>query len=311
MTQELAALIAAHGGPFTRRDALSCGYTAKAIRRILDSGRWTALGRGVYVESRLLEACAGDSSWRHAIDIAAAAVSLHTDAVGSHHSAARVHRMEMLRTPEGVSLTRPRGPGPTRPMSGEVRVRCARLPAGHVSERYGVGVTSPARTVVDLARTFPFRDGVVLADSALRATGISRADLVKIIDESSCAPGIRTAREVVAFADALAESVLESVSRVVFAEHGLPPPQRQVVLGEGERIGRVDFYWAEYGVVGEADGMIKYADQQALQAEKERQERLENAGFIVVRFTWDDVVRHPERTVTRIRRAFVRATRRG
>lgn len=75
-------------------------------------------------------------------------------------------------------------------------------------------------------------------------------------------------------------------------------------------IGRVDFFWAEYRVIGEADGRVKYVDEsspEALWAEKLRQERLENAGFIVVRWTWSEHFNDPFRVVARIRAAFARA----
>ena len=63
--------------------------------------------------------------------------------------------------------------------------------------------------------------------------------------------------------------------------------------------------------MGEADGARKYDGRapDALLAEKRRQERLEELGFIVVRWGWDDAVRRPEATADRIRRAIARADR--
>ena len=63
------------------------------------------------------------------------------------------------------------------------------------------------------------------------------------------------------FADALAESPLESIARVVFRDCGLPVPSLQAWLGgTTEPVGRVDFYWKKYRTVAEVDGAIKYAD---------------------------------------------------
>jgi very-short-patch-repair endonuclease len=63
-------------------------------------------------------------------------------------------------------------------------------------------------------------------------------------------------------------------------------PEPQVWLGdEAGTIGRVDFLWREPCVVGEADGRVKYRDNELWQ-EKLRQERLEDAGFTVLRWTW-------------------------
>jgi very-short-patch-repair endonuclease len=124
---------------------------------------------------------------------------------------------------------------------------------------------------------------------------------------------VRRAREVVSFADGRAESPLESISRVAFREMGLPVPELQVPLGVPP-VGIVDFYWEDYGVVGEADGLLKYADEapDSLRAEKLRQEALEDLGFIVVRWTWEQIWRQPDWVEMRLRKAFRKgAERRG
>lgn len=120
-------------------------------------------------------------------------------------------------------------------------------------------------------------------------------------------PGIRRASRAVSFADPRAESVLESLARLLFERYGVPAPQTQVLLGDWAPIGRVDFYWPEYGVVCEADGMVKYDKPETLRAEKSRHDALLEAGFEVVRVRWDDVVHRPEVTIRRIRAAFERA----
>jgi hypothetical protein len=56
-------------------------------------------------------------------------------------------------------------------------------------------------------------------------------------------------------------------------------------------IGRVDFYWEEFGVIGEADGRSKYAEPGALYAEKRREDRLRrHAGCReLIRWGWTDL----------------------
>ena len=128
-------------------------------------------------------------------------------------------------------------------------------------------------------------------------------------------PGIRKAREVIEFADGRAATPLESISRVAFREMGLPAPQLQVTLirdewGNPKAI--VDFYWEQFRVVGEADGLLKYDDEDerlSLRAEKLRQEELEALGFIVVRWGWDDIWRRPEWVAYRLRTAFAKGAR--
>ena len=64
-------------------------------------------------------------------------------------------------------------------------------------------------------------------------------------------------------------------------------------------------------VLGEADGRGKYTDPTVLYAEKTRQEALERAGWIVVRWTWDELARTPEVVVARIAAALERGRGRG
>jgi len=71
-----------------------------------------------------------------------------------------------------------------------------------------------------------------------------------------------------------------------------------------------DLGWPDLWTVGECDGLLKYSDAGVLRREKLRQERIERAGYEVVRMTWHQVTREPERTVARIRDAFARARRR-
>ncbi|HTX26025.1 MAG TPA: hypothetical protein VME19_03270 [Streptosporangiaceae bacterium] len=169
------------------------------------------------------------------------------------------------------------------------------------------------RTVVDLARTSPFRAGVVVADSALRRKLTTKADLAAVVAECARWPGLTQARDVVEFSDALSESALESLSRVVFREQGIPPPELQEWIGGEEEgvIGRADFYWRRFATIGEADGAVKYGDPQRAIAQLRRDARLRAAGFQVVHFTWDDIVRAPELVAAWLREAFRRGAADG
>lgn len=92
---------------------------------------------------------------------------------------------------------------------------------------------------------------------------------------------------------------------------GLPPPRPQVPIlaRDGQFIGRVDFYWDEFGVVGEADGDGKLAGRpRGLIEEKRRQGRLEDAGLIVVRWGWSDL-RTFDSVAAHLRAAFNRGVR--
>ena len=111
----------------------------------------------------------------------------------------------------------------------------------------------------------------------------------------------------VEFSDGLAESVLESISRVAFRDHRLPAPELQEwVGGDTGVIGRADFLWRRYATIGEADGAVKYASPGRAVSQLRRDASLRAAGFEVVHFTWDEIVRVPGQVAASIRAAFSR-----
>ena len=191
-----------------------------------------------------------------------------------------------------------------------VRVHIAALPAGHVVSYRGVPLTSVPRTVIDLARTLPFAQGVAVADSALNARLTSKAELSAVIAGCARWRGLQRAREVTAFSDARSESVLESLSRAAFHQAGLPPPDLQVWVGDDDEvIGRVDFLWRQHRTIGEADGALKYQTPARARTQLERDARLRAAGYEVVHFTWPQITRAPAQVVDEIRVAFRRGGR--
>lgn len=304
---ETAALA---GRVFTRADAIAAGFTARQIETCVRMGRWIVLRVGVYVD---VSAVTPDDL---ALRARAALLRLGPTAAASHQTAARLQSIALLgpRVAD-VDVTRPAAPGQTPAQLPGVRALRSGLPANHVTVLGGIRQTIAARTVFDVARTSSFRAGVVTADSALHSGLTTVEELLTVAAACPRWPGRRRALEVIEFAEPLSESALESVSRVAFRDFGLPIPRPQVVIGDVEGpIGRVDFLWDEFGVVGEADGRVKYSDEDeddaTLWVEKLRQERLEDAGFIVVRWTWKQLFNDPERVVARIRRAMARASAR-
>ncbi len=189
-----------------------------------------------------------------------------------------------------------------------LRVHSAELPDAHVTVQHGMRVTTPARTVIDLARTLDFRAGVVTADSALHAKLVSAGELEAVLADCARWRGVSRAVEVVGFADWLSESVLESLARVVFRDVGLPAPELQVWAGDAEIVGRVDFLWRQFRTIAEVDGLLKYADPTRAIQQLERDKRLRDAGYEVVHFSWQEITQNPAYVATTIRTAFRRST---
>jgi very-short-patch-repair endonuclease len=285
-------------GVITTSDLLGLGVTASALRTLTRRGELRSLGRGAYATKQLAEWLAAVPAGDVLLRAAGAIATAGPGSVVSHHTAAQIHGLQMYaKAPAPVQITRPPGLGSKSGKPG-VQVHTARLPDSHVGVRLIVPVTSVARTVVDLARASAFSAGVVVADSALRQKLASRKDLRAVVADCMKWPGIKNAAKVVEFADAAAESPLESLARVVFAEGGLRPPQLQVEISDGEFIGRVDFLWPEYRTIVEVDGAIKYAiDPARARDQLRRDSRLRRAGYELEHFEWRDIIHHADQVV--------------
>lgn len=286
---------------FTRADALTHGWSGSALSRAARSGRVAALRRNQFSapENR------GDP--RHA---AIAAVRECGGSVISHRSAALLHNLPLLSgAPTRPDLTVM--PGATGDVAGALLHR-ARLRPDDVVRIDDVPVTSVARTLVDLARCLPMPAAVVSMDAALHKGMTDRGALADVRAACRRWPGIRRLEPVLDVADARAESPLETISRLVLRNLNLPTPQLQPTVYDldGRFLGRLDFYWDEFGVAGEADGLAKYDERDALAREKLRQEDLENAGLVVARWGWTDARSRPGVLRRRLESAFERGQRR-
>ena len=280
-------------------------------------GSLRSLRPGVYATAATVSALAReprDERARQAggqlLQVAATLAVTGSRSAGSHRSAALVHGLGLVGRGLESATEITRAPGERGSYTGRpgVLVHIAALPAEHVVSYRGVLLTSVPRTVIDLARTLPFGEGVAVADSALHAGLTSKSELAAVIADCARWRGLQRAREVTAFSDARSESVLESLSRAVFYQAGLPPPDLQVWVGDdSEVIGRADFLWRRYNTIGEADGAFKYQTPARARAQLERDARLRAAGYEVVHFTWAEITRVPAQVVEAIQLAFRRS----
>jgi hypothetical protein len=273
---------------------------------MVDAGELIVLRRGVYGDAAVYEEA--DDAKKHAFYGAAATV-LNRDAVISHQSAAAIHGLDLFQPPgTNVTVTVPPGAHASRKPRPGLHVHVADLPAAHIAKAYGLSLTTPARTVVDLARTLSFMTAVVTADSALHTGTVFKHELAGVLAYCRRWVGAAQAARVIEFADQLAESPLESCARVMFAEHGLPPPVLQAAIQLPGFIARVDFLWREFGTVSEADGKLKYKDPERARYQLRRDQYLREATYKVVHFTHVQLFTETDRVIGWHREAFRRAS---
>ncbi|MDQ2846641.1 MAG: hypothetical protein M3Y77_09890 [Actinomycetota bacterium] len=300
-----------HPQLITRERALAGGLRDPQIAKELRSGSWSPVRPGGYA-SGIFEFPEG----RHRLQVEAAIGKLNgaCDAVVSHASAAVVHGLQVWQLPlDRVHLTRPGRPGIASTKS--IRPHRGQLTDAEITEVGGFRVTTVARTILDIARTVPFTQAVVVADSGLRA-GTTKHECVEVLNIANSHRSAGGAARVIAFADGRSESAAESRSRVLMARHGLPEPRLQVrITGvHGHQVAIVDFDFDTMDTVGECDGLSKYTRYlrpgetaaDVVIREKRREDDIRATGRQVVRWIPRELVT-PQRILDRFVAAFARA----
>jgi hypothetical protein len=280
-----------------RDAAQALGISRRKLQALITDGALRRPRRGVVVGACVAERAESDQQVAHSLRLRTLLLS-YDDLAASHQSAALLLELPQLDLPKYAVATRSRGAWRGGVTS---RVRIAPLPPHHLTLVGDARCTTEARTFVDIARSEPFRNAVVVGDAVLRDRCDQRT-LRAVLAECATWADVGKARVALAFLDARSESAFESVSRAIMHEYELPPPEPQVVMAvDADTSYRLDFFWAEQRVVGEADGMTKYDDIAILRAEKVRQERLERLGLRVVRWTWREMLVETDATIARLR----------
>jgi hypothetical protein len=296
-------------GVFSSKQAFAEDWTKDQLSYATRIGRIHRLRPGAYQIADLDSLTKFERRrWLHA-GPAIAAVMMTPCTLASHSTAAVLRGMPLLFVPERpCASVVPWHTGEIlRVHVHRCRSRPLPLPVGAVS------CTTAELTAIDLAREHGVTSGVVALDFALHTGMTTLPKIYRDLDRCVRWPGVRAAREAIALADPLSESVLETRSRLKLREFGLPEPELQVSIGNqwGGFLARVDFYWDEFGVVGEADGDLKYdgTEPGPLIREKRRLNQLERLGLGAVRWGTPDMTNFAP-VADELRQAFGRGAQR-
>jgi very-short-patch-repair endonuclease len=260
------------GGVATRGELLSL-TTRHAIVVALDAGLVARLAHGRY------GLAAAGWQRRRAAELSA---------VLSHLSAAQHHGWAVKHPPEQAWVTVPRNRKVSRASQATAVLTYADLGDGEVMD----GVTAPGRTVLDCARKLPFGEALAVADSALREGAVSP-------DELRCGaaelrgPRSTAARRVAVYADGRAANPFESVLRAIVLDSGVLDVVPQVPVTTRTMTFRPDLVDVRRRVVIEADSWAWHRDQRTHGRDCVRHSALAVAGWLVLRFTWEQVMHSP------------------
>lgn len=291
-----------NGGVITRKEALALGMPPSTLHDWVRLGHLIPAGYGIYALPGVLDS--------EGTILRAATRAL--DGVASHESAARLHGIDGL-DPSRITISVP--VRRSNRFTGVIVHQVTDLAPEHTTRVLGLPVTTPARTILDLAAVLPPNLLASSVDQAVRlklTTYEASANLLESIARRG-KPGVTKLRTILKprlGGTFVSESTLESRLFQVLVEGGLPQPKTQYRPRWLRKVnGRVDLAYTAERVIVEGDGQRWHGTPDAFQHDRTRDNLAQISGWIILRFTWDDLTKRPEYVVTTVDRAL--SARRG
>jgi very-short-patch-repair endonuclease len=286
----LALRAARQGGVVSHEQLLRLGLSPEAIKRLVRGGRLIPLHRGVYAVGHPAVGVDG-LRW-------AAVLALGDDAFVSHASAADA--LGIRASASRLMHVTVRGRGGRERRVGICVHRPRALPDDEVTTLRGLPITTPGRTLLDLAGTG--LKGRALESALNQAELDVRLDFAELHKLLARYPRRPETRSLTAQLDryrAVADvrSHLERLVHELCDRHRLPRPLVNTVIEERVR----DFYWPHRRLVVEADSYRWHRSPSALNDDRERDVELTLAGYTVLRFTYEQVTRRPRYVLRALR----------
>jgi very-short-patch-repair endonuclease len=241
--------------------------TRREIERACDSGLIVRTARGSYALASIEEG----RRLAHA-----------TGGVLCLSSAALAHGWKVKQPPRHPQICYPKH----RRLAPELRRRLAAHWVNLDASEIDGYATSPGKTLEMCARSLPYDEALAIADSALRSG--EQATLTSL--RHARGRGAARIRRVVSEASPLADNPFESVLRAIAA--GVPglDVDPQVWIGSH----RCDLVDEQLRIVAEADSFEWHGKRAALRRDANRYNELVVADWMVLRFSWEDVMGEPK-----------------
>jgi len=271
----IAELASGRRGLVSRDQLLKLDMSPSAITRRLAAGRLHEIHKGVYA--------VGHRALTREGELLAAVMAGANDSVLAKASAAELWGLPLDRDPE-IHVISPTSE--SRP--GIVFHRNALSPE-EVTAHKGIRVTTPERTIVDVANGLSVAQLEHLIRQARYEHIVSNASLVAVVDTHRGARGMRTLRRALdlsAESGGVSRSKLERRFLRFIRRHGLPRPQLNYRIELRHRTVYADCAWPPQGLIVELDSRMAHHNEFAFEADRARDRDLLIARWRTTRVTW-------------------------
>jgi very-short-patch-repair endonuclease len=179
--------------------------------------------------------------------------------------------------------------------------RTGSLDVRDIRTLHGIPITSPARTLLDIASELPTHDLAAALERAQIDRLVTRRDLQNTIDRArgrTGVPALRALLDEPAFTRSRAERLLVSLLKVA----KLPRPAFNHKVEGFE----ADAVWLPERVILEFDSHAFHATRAAFQRDRRRDAAHARAGYLVLRTIWHELTKEPHALVARIAETLAR-----
>lgn len=284
-------LAADQHGVVARFQLLRLGVSSDVLEHRLAAGWLRRLHRGVYL--------VGPLAVPHSRELAAV-LACGGNAVLSRRHAAWVWQLQ-ARPGDGerVGVIVFRGRASSRPGIDVRNVHSLR--GDEITVRDGIPITTPARTLYDLAGVAGERELERAVAEALARRLVGRSGLLSLVDRHGGRPGAARLRALIDAASDQALTRSEAEERLL----ALTRKARMSAPATNARVAgyEVDFLWRAERLVVEVDGHAYHASSRRFESDRRRDADLLAAGVRVMRVTWHQIVNEPEALLVRLGRA--------
>ena len=266
------------------RTGLGVGWVRNRVR----SGWLRRLHRGVYL--------VGPLESPHSL-ATAAVLAAGPGAVVSHYPAAVLHDIRPPR--EGaIDITIPGRKARSRP--GLIIHRTTLHPSD-ITRRHGIPVTTPARTLLDLAATQPTPELERALNQARIARLVSDPSLNEQFSRYPHHRGTAALKQATRAETGFTRSKAERRTRALIRKARLPEPETNQHI-EGYE---VDLVWRTQRLIAEFDSWTFHSERSSFENDRRKDQRLVARGWRVIRITWRQLLDEPEAVIAAISAALV------
>ncbi len=296
LDQAAAQIASRQAGVISIRQARAAGLSAEAIARRVKSGEWERCGRAMIIHSL---SSAGDLCQGWSLQLNAPVNSVVSGPIAMRLAGWRLSGEErIIVTPSRCRI----------PLKGVTVAQRSALPRSRLVK--GLRLAVPIEAVADTIAAVNADRANDIVDLALQQRWFSPDDFGDIVELRAGrghrgVTSLRRART--RMATGSRSEAEQRMGRLLRRSGtGTWTANHPVVDKSGRVVAEIDFAHVDLGIAIEVDGRAFHSDQRSFERDRARQNDLVLRGWLVLRFTWEQITTRPEWVTAEICKAVAR-----